>query len=143
MSCSEGKLVTVQLWSFRDKTLQDIVALFSKLFLHTYRGEVLATLERVHAMPSKFRGCSTSWTLAESFATIKTLLTVYEIPWELALPEKWQVVMGVRIKKTKKKVDKKKINCEKAQALFPKVFGINKDNADALLLAEYNRRTHK
>ena len=139
----------VEMHSFRDMTLQDIVWLFSRLFGGGTRpvGQFVM-LERVHAMPSTFRGCATSWTLAESYATIKTLLTVYEVPFEVVLPEKWQTVIGVRIKHTKgkkleDKVDKKKINREKAQALFPKVSGITKDTADALLLAEYNRRTHK
>ena len=143
ISCVNGKLKAVELWSFTDHTLHDLVGLFSSLFQHTFYREILVTLERVHALPSTFRGCSTSWTLAENFSAIKTLLTMHEIPFELVLPEKWQTVMGVRIKKTEKKVDKKKINREKAQALFPKLAGITKDTADALLIAEYNRRTHK
>jgi hypothetical protein len=130
------------LYSFKDRTLGDMVKLFDLVFKGV-RGESKVILERVHAMPSKFRGCSTSWTLAENYATLKTLLTVYEVPYEVVLPEKWQTVMGVRIKKTKQKVDKKKINREKAQALFPKTAGITLDTADALLIAEYNRRTHR
>lgn len=134
----------VEMHSFRDMTMADTVYLFDRLFGSPTRDDKLhVMLERVHAMPSKFRGCSTSWTLAESFAMVKTLLTVHEVPWEMVLPEKWQTEIGVRIKKTKKKVDKKKINREKAQALFPRLAGITKDTADALLLAEYCRRTHR
>lgn len=133
---------TVSLFSFADHTLSEMVGLFSALF-EDDRMLKKVMLERVHAMPSTFRGCSTSWALAEGFSMIKTLLTVYQVPFELVLPEKWQGALGVRVKKSRKKVDKKKINREKAQALFPRLIGITKDTADALLIAEYARRTYR
>lgn len=134
----------IEMHSFRDMTLQDTVALFDRLFGSPTRNATLRVmLERVHAMPSHIRGCMTSWILCESFMMIKTLLTVHEVPWEMVLPEKWQMEIGVRIKKSKVKVDKKKINREKAQALFPRLAGITLDTADAVLIAEYARRTHR
>jgi hypothetical protein len=134
--------VNVTLFSFRDHTIQDLVGLFAVVFARG-QGEMFVMLERVHAMPSTFRGCSTSWTLAENFSTIKTLLAVHEVPYEMVPPEKWQLALGCRWPKSVKYGKRKKLLREKAQALFPKVPSINKDTADALLLAEYNRRTHR
>lgn len=134
----------VCLYPLRDMTLQSMVFLFESIFVIGQGGPpMIVMLERLHALPSSFRGCSTSWTLSGSYHSIKTLLAVYEVKVDEVLPAKWQSEIGVTIKKSKVKVDKKKINREKAQFLFPKVEGINLDTADALLIAEYCRRIHK
>lgn len=129
----------IELYSFKDHTLQEIVNLFDSLFDSEVEDKFVM-LEQLQPLPSFIRGCKASWVLAESYATIKTLLTVHKVPFELVLPQKWQKFMGLVIKKTKKKIDKKKLNREKAQALFPRLGTITLETADALLIATYCKR---
>jgi hypothetical protein len=60
-----------------------------------------------------------------------------------SLPEKWQKGMDCKFPKSTKYAQRKKLLRTKAQSLFPKVEGVTKDTCDALLIAEYCRRTYK
>lgn len=134
----------VELYSFQDLTIGEMVTLFRETFAgHTVKFSVM--VEQLQPLPSFIRGCKASWVLAENYSMIKTLLTVHYAVFQLVRPSVWQAEFGLVIpkSKTKKKVDKKKLNREKAQALFPRTSGISKETADALLIAEYARRTHR
>lgn len=132
----------ISLYSFKDCTIKDIVGLFSMIFGND-GDERFVIVERVHAMPSKFRGCSTSWTLAESFSVVRTLLAVEEVPYELVLPQTWQKAMRCKFDKSVNYTKRKKLLMTEAQSLFPNLQDITRDTADALLIAEYCRRVHK
>ena len=63
------------------------------------------------------------------------LVTAAELPFEFVVPAKWQRAMGCLTK------GDKKVSYRKAQELFPHV-KVTHWNADALLIAEYARRTY-
>jgi crossover junction endodeoxyribonuclease RuvC len=47
----------------------------------------LAALEKVNAMPKQ--GVRSVWNFAENFAMWKTLLTAFQVPYELVTPQTW------------------------------------------------------
>ena len=98
-------------------------------------------LERVHAMPAKFRGSSTSWALAEHYGELKMALSILVIPYEEVLPEKWQATLGCRFQGCNYTQRKRKLK-DKAQALYP-YLDVTLETADALLILEYARRVYK
>lgn len=112
------------------------------LDLSDYDDEAFCVLERVHAMPSKFRGSSSSWELAESFSMLKTILTLRGVPFSQVLPERWQKELKLPAKGDKTYDAHKKVLHQRAQALYPKA-NLLKGTADSLLIAEYARRTFK
>jgi len=95
---------------------------------------VVAMLEQVHAMPKQ--GVSSSFNFGMSYGALRMALIAAEIPFETVTPGKWQRVLGC-LSKGDKNVTK-----AKAQELFPSV-KVTHAVADALLLAEYCRRTWK
>jgi hypothetical protein len=91
-----------------------------------------AIIERVHSMPKQ--GVASSFKFGQSYGFLRGLLIALHISFEEVTPQKWQQVMGCRSK------GDKNVTKAKAQQLFP---GVNVTHAiaDALLLAEYLRRT--
>jgi Holliday junction resolvasome RuvABC endonuclease subunit len=92
-----------------------------------------AVIERVHSMPKQ--GVSSSFKFGQSYGFLRGLLIALRIPFEEVTPQKWQQVMGCR------SGGDKNVTKAKAQQLFPSV-KVTHAIADALLLAEYLRRTH-
>lgn len=91
-----------------------------------------AMLEQVNAMPKQ--GVVSTFKFGQSFGFLRGLLAGHQIPFELVRPQKWQQVMGC-LSKGDKNVTK-----AAAQRLWPQ-HKITHANADALLLAEFARRT--
>lgn len=91
-------------------------------------------LERVHSMPGQ--GVSSSFTFGEGYGKLQMALTALQIPYERVTPQKWQKALGCLTK------GDKNVSKAKAQELFPHL-KITHAIADALLIAEYGRRTHK
>jgi len=95
-------------------------------------------LERVGARP--LQGVASSFKFGMSYGFVRCALFAAAIPFDEVTPAKWQEKM--RCPKGEKK-DKKKINRERAQQLFPDVYMTLSGEhavADALLIAEYGRR---
>lgn len=137
-SMERGK---VTLFSFQNLTMQETIDLLATLF--SIPDDKFVMLEKLQPLPSFLRGCKTSWILSGHYHMLKTLLSVHKVSFDEVRPQVWQSALGCITPKTKdkdKKVDKKKLNREKAQALFPEVKKINACTADALLIAEYARR---
>ena len=123
-----GKLLVIV--DFSKNTEADIVEYIE---LTSYEGEKqFAYVEKVHAIQPA--GKVSNFKLGESFGTIKGILTALKIPFELVTPQKWQQAMGCMSK------GDKNITKAKAQQLFPNI-KITHNIADALLIAEYGRRT--
>jgi len=91
-------------------------------------------LEQLHAYPK--RGSIGNFKLGRHYGMLKALLTVYDVTFIEATPQKWQRALGC-LTGGNKNVTKKK-----AQELFPDV-KVTHAIADALLLAEYARRIHE
>lgn len=89
-----------------------------------------AVLENVHAMPKQ--GVSSTFKFGENKGILRGLLVARRIPYLMVSPAQWKKHMGV----TKDKAGTKAL----AAQLFPRV-KVHHWNAEALLLAEYCRRT--
>ena len=94
--------------------------------------EHFAYIENVHSTPQM--GVTSAYTFGDNAGFLRGLLTAHQIPFEKVTPQKWQKVMGC-LSKGDKNVTK-----QAAQRLFPRE-KITHANADALLIAEYCRRT--
>lgn len=95
--------------------------------------EAFACIEKVHAMPRQ--GVSSTFKFGTSYGFLRGLLVASSIPFREVTPAKWQGDMNCRTK------GDKNITKAAAQKLWPSL-KITHANADALLIAEYCRRTH-
>jgi crossover junction endodeoxyribonuclease RuvC len=89
-------------------------------------------IEKVSAMPKQ--GVASTFKFGTSFGFCQGMLVAAGIRFEFATPQKWQKALDCRTG------GDKNISKARAQALFPGVKVIHA-NADALLLAEFARRT--
>lgn len=115
------------LWPLTDQTDADIANI---LTLHG--AKLFAMIENVHAFPKM--NASSSFKLGTSFGVLRGCLAVRNIPREFVTPAKWQKALGCLSH------GDKNITKRKAQELFPGQT-ITHITADALLIAEYCRRT--
>lgn len=91
-----------------------------------------AMIERVHSMPKQ--GVSSSFKFGKGYGFLRGCLTASGIPWEDVTPQAWQKTMACMTG------GDKNVSKAKAQQLFPAV-KVTHALADALLIAEYCRRT--
>lgn len=108
--------------------------------------EVFVVLEQVGAMPAKLGGVSANYERGYAQGMYQAMLCALQVPFETVLPKTWQRVMHQGTPGT----DLKQKSILAARRLFPGVSlvapGTRKDHdgiADALLLAEYGRRTRR
>lgn len=94
--------------------------------------EAFGVIERVGAFPGQ--GVSSTFKFGQSYGFLRGLLIACRIPFEEVSPVKWQTAMGCR------SGGDKNVTKARAQQLFPGV-KITHANADAILIAEYCRRT--
>jgi crossover junction endodeoxyribonuclease RuvC len=98
-----------------------------------YQGKVFAVIEAVHSMPKQ--GVASSFKFGRSYGFLRGCLVASGIPFEEVTPQKWQKALGCLTK------GDKNVSKRKAQQLFPSL-KITHATADALLIAEYARRTY-
>lgn len=91
-----------------------------------------AWIENVHAMPKQ--GVASSFKFGRNYGFLRGLLIALRIPFDTVSPSKWQRTLGC-LSKGDKNVTK-----AAAERLFPWV-RVAHWNADALLIAEYGRRS--
>lgn len=108
--------------------------------MHVPKTGVFCVVEHVNAMPGQ--GVTSCFSFGRNFGFILGLLTAFRIPYELVRPQKWKREFSC--------TSDKNTSIEVAQRLFPDVDlrrtpqcrkphdGV----AEALLMAEYARRTH-
>lgn len=102
--------------------------------LRLYPGErKFAVLEFVRSSPQM--GVKSAFTFGRGYGGLRMALLACDIPFEEVTPAKWQAVMGCRTK------GDKNVSKARAQQLFPAV-KVTHAKADALLLAEFCRRTY-
>lgn len=107
-----------------------------------------AVLEKVHSSPQM--GVASAFTFGGSFHSLEMLLVVLNIPYDLVPPKTWQ--KGVMLSYPAKAKDsvKKELGWKRAQALFPQYFaqfgpktkGVQLAVSDALMMAEFAKRTY-
>ena len=93
-----------------------------------------ALIELVHSSPQM--GVKSAFTFGEGYGRLQMALTALGIPYERIRPAMWQKAIGCLTK------GDKNVSKRKAQELFPDI-KVTHAIADALLIAEYNRRTAK
>ncbi len=106
-----------------DRDLLDMLAVFAG---------GTAVLERVHSSPQM--GVTSAFTFGAGFGGLRMALTASRISFTEVTPQKWQKAMGCMTK------GDKNVSKRMAQSLFPDV-KVTHAVADALLIAEYTRRT--
>jgi crossover junction endodeoxyribonuclease RuvC len=91
-------------------------------------------IEKVHSMPAQ--GVASSFKFGYNFGLLIGMLAASKLPYTYVTPQKWQKAMGCMTK------GDKNVSKRKAQELFPDQ-KITHAVADALLIAEYCRRTYR
>ncbi len=94
----------------------------------------MATLEKVGPMPKQ--GISSTAKFMRHYGLLEGLLIALKVPYTLTRPQEWQKAMACLTK------GDKNVSKAKAQQLWPHL-KITHAIADALLLAEHCRRTHR
>ena len=108
--------------------------------MHVPATEVFCVVEHVSAMPGQ--GVTSCFSFGQNFGFILGLLTAFRIPYELVRPQKWKKAFSC--------TSDKNTSIEVAQRMFPgvdlrrtpKCKKPHDGIAEALLMAEYARRTH-
>lgn len=95
-------------------------------------GRIWATLEFVRSSPQM--GVTSAFTFGRGYGALRMALIAAAIPFEEVTPAKWQNAMKCRTK------GDKNVSKRRAQELFPGQ-KVTHAIADALLIAEYGRRT--
>lgn len=119
----------VWIMPFKDMTEADLAEHMSTFRLLDNK---FAMIEQVHSMPRQ--GVASSFTFGKQYGMLIGLLNGFKIRHEYVTPQKWQKEMGCR------SGGDKNVTKAAAQRLFPEL-KITHATADALLLAEYCRRT--
>jgi crossover junction endodeoxyribonuclease RuvC len=105
------------------------------------RCDCQGVLEKVHSMPEQ--GVASTFKFGVNFGELRMALTAAWIPFQEVTPQKWQKFFSLpTLKQCGSKTAKKNKHKEKAQQLFPGL-KITHAIADALLIAEYCRRTNQ
>jgi hypothetical protein len=120
---------------FKDATDKDIFEAVRDCVIYAdgEKVETVAFLEQVASSPQM--GVKSAFTFGEGFGKLVMLLTALEIPFERVRPLKWQTAMQCMTG------GDKNVSKRRAQELFPEI-KITHAIADALLIAEYARRTN-
>lgn len=114
--------------------------IFNTFTIDSVRYKARAVLEKVNpgvfGRPGAKMGVVSAFTFGGNYRALKMALTAADVPFDEALPVKWQTFLGCR------SGGDKNITKARAQQLFPHV-KVTHAIADALLLAEYCRRTER
>jgi Holliday junction resolvasome RuvABC endonuclease subunit len=111
-----------------ERDIADLLLSISKMDVH------LCFIESVHSLPRQ--GVASTFKFGRSYGFLRGLLVAFKIPFDEVSPLKWQRAMGC-LSHGNKNVTK-----AKAQQLFPQLT-VTHATADALLIAEYCRRSHR
>ena len=104
------------------------------LFLKKYQGDIpYGVLEKVSSSPQQ--GVKSAFSFGVSFGFVRGLLVCNAVSYEEASPVKWMKAMNCMTG------GNKNVTKAAAQRLWP-TCKITHANADALLIAEYARRTY-
>ncbi len=103
----------------------------------------MAVIEHVHSMPKQ--GVVSSFKFGMSYGSLRMALIAHDVPFQAITPQTWQKELRCVIpgrSSERGTTEKKQLTKARAQELFPGR-KVTHAIADALLLAEYTRRSHK
>ena len=123
-------------WQIKGRGPYDISDILERL------GDIpcFALIEKVHAMPGQ--GVVSTFNFGYNFGMLEGFLIGSGIPYDRVTPQKWQKGYGLYKLPWETNTDKKNRHKARAQKRFPDL-KITHATADALLIAEYARRTHE
>jgi len=135
-------VIDMPLSANKEISVPDLVKFFEQIVFkaNAESEEIFCVIEKSQAMPKQ--GVKGVFTYGVGYGTIRTLLYVYEIPFQEIHPMTWKKEFNL-IKKDKSE------SVAVAQKMFPKqAFYTERGRmldgrAEAILLAEYARRIHK
>ena len=132
--CGYGLLAaaTFVTFSFSKQTEYEIRDWLEEKLKDEPRARTFAYLE--HSSPMPKQGVVSTFKFGQGYGFLRGLLVALKIPFETVRPARWQRTLGC-LSRGDKNVTK-----AKAQELFPGI-RITHAIADALLIAEYGRRT--
>ena len=122
------------IFKFKDTTLKDMYN-----FLYEYSVDSYSILERVHGMPGMSVKAVSSFILNKGH--IQAMLTATCCAWEDVTPMTWMKHFGMKKEKTETKTQWKNRLRDLAERRMPDA-PINRENADAFLLALYCKEVH-
>lgn len=108
------------------------------------RLNIVAALERVNA--TRVMSQTAAFTFGKGVGVLRMALIAAEIPFDEVSPNVWQKAVGILEHTGARDVAVKKnksIGKRRAQELFPGLNNITLKTADALLIAEYLRRSRR
>jgi hypothetical protein len=129
---TDGTLLGVCRLSETPKDVVDCLREITKEF------EPVVALEKVGVMPGE--GVSGAFSFGTIAGGLEWACVCLDFRYEKVTPQAWQKGMGVPTRGTATKTEHKNSLKAKAQALFPR-HKVTLYDADALLLAEFARRT--
>lgn len=94
----------------------------------------VAVLELVHSSPQM--GVKSAFTFGQGYGGLRMAVRSFKIPLRLIRPQVWQKTLGCLTG------GNKNVTRDYAKNLFPTI-KVTHINADALLIAHYNRLTHQ
>lgn len=114
----------------KDATPHDVWRQMTETFALTDKA-VYASIEHVRSSPQM--GVVSAFSFGQTYGMLRAFLVAGAVPFTEVTPSKWQTALGC------KSGGDKNITKAKAQERFPMV-RVTHGNADALLIAEYERR---
>jgi crossover junction endodeoxyribonuclease RuvC len=109
-------------------------------WLYSHGHPMFGVIEAQQAMPGQ--GVTSMFSVGQRYGLLTGLLIGLQIPFEAVRPQAWMRALGIPPKADKR------AHVERALSLFPTAEvtgprgGMKDGRADALLIAEYGRRTH-
>jgi hypothetical protein len=124
--------------SKRDYDESAMVAILSE---YAHRHGVVAGLENVHAM--KGQGVTSMFSMGEGLGLWRGILAMGRIPWQFVTPQSWKRALmdGQPKEKAASVIVASRLYPHYAHLLLGKLGGPKDGRADALLIAEYVKRT--
>jgi len=96
-------------------------------------------VEKQHPYPKQ--GAVSSGNLMRHYGEIIGILTALQIPFEEIPPQRWQYFVHGAKHRKKPRAEKKRASIKKARDMFPFCSVRTDGEAEALLIAEYGRKT--
>lgn len=110
-------------------------------FFREFGKDAIVVLESVHAMPKQ--GVVSSFKFGGAFRFVQGVMVALGVAFELCRPQIWQKALQVPPRKGKSQTEHKRVLKNTACQLFAgQGIVIVKENADALLIAEYCRQKY-
>ena len=128
----DGRVMTVCDMPSHAETIREILAIV--------QADKFVAIEAQQAMPGQ--GVTSMFSLGQRYGLLTSILVALQIPHEAVRPQAWMKALGIPPKSDKK------AHVERALSLFPTAEvkgprgGMKDGRADALLIAEFGRRTH-